>query len=201
MSTLLWLDYGGVFVFALSGALMAARNRMDVFGYIVMALMPAVGGGTIRDLILGVPVFWIEDNVYLFLTLSAAMITYYGARWIVRLQRALTWMDAVGLSVFCVLGAEKSLTLLGNPVIAVVMGVITAVAGGIIRDVIANHVPMILHKEVYATAAFTGGVVYVLAAPINLDLAVWLAILVAFTMRAGGIIFSITLPNPADLDK
>ena len=195
MSLLLSLDYFGVFVFATTGAMLAARKEMDIFGFVVLALMPAIGGGTLRDLILDVPVFWLENTDYLFITLAAALLTFFTVRFIDRLSEALLWFDALGLSVFCTLGAEKTLSVLGDPIIAVMMGVITAVAGGIMRDVIANETPLILHKDVYATAAFTGATLFVVATYSTPSLAVPIGIGSAFVVRVLGIKFGLSLPG------
>ncbi len=198
MTVLMAFNYAGVFVFAITGALVAARKNMDVFGFVVLALMPAVGGGTIRDLILDVPVFWISNTTYLFITLVAALITFAAVHFMERLKEIIIWLDAIGLSVFCVTGTAKSLSVIADPVIAVVMGVITAVAGGIMRDVIANESPLILHKEVYATAAFAGSLVFVLIrlfVPfLPSQIALVVAMLVAFIVRGLGIKFGISLP-------
>jgi len=110
-----------------------------------------------------VPVFWIENPAYLFVTLIAALLTFFAHTLIVKMADLILWLDALGLAVFCVLGSEKALSIGAGPVVAIVMGVITAVAGGIIRDVIANESPLVLHKEVYATAAFAGALSYALA--------------------------------------
>ena len=155
------LDFVGVFVFALSGGVLAARKDLDLFGFVVLALMPAVGGGTLRDLILDTPVFWLLDTRYLFVTLVAALVSFLLHNYLTERDRVLRWLDAAGLSLFCVLGASKALQLTHDPVIAVMMGVMTAVAGGIVRDTIANDLPLILRREVYATAAFAGAVVFV----------------------------------------
>ena len=189
-----FLNFLGVFVFALTGALIAARKGMDIFGLVVLALMPAVGGGTLRDLILDVPVFWMVDTTYLFLTLLAATICFVAVRFMNRLRPLLLWLDALGLSVFCALGTAKALAVTGDPVIAVVMGIITAVAGGIVRDVIANDIPLVLQKEVYATAAFAGSLGYVLVAPFAPVLALPTAIVAAFAIRALGIGLGLSLP-------
>ena len=194
MSVLLFADYCGVFVFAVTGAMLAARKEMDIFGFIVLALMPAVGGGTLRDLILGEPVFWLHDTHYLFITFAAALMTFFGVRIVHRLNAVVVWLDALGLSVFCALGASKTLLVLGDPVIAVMMGVITAVAGGILRDVIANETPLVLHKEVYATAAFAGAIAFVLIHDYQPDVALIAGMLVAFVVRALGIRFGLSLP-------
>lgn len=195
--TLLFLNYLGVFVFAMSGALVAGRKQMDVFGFVVLALMPAIGGGTLRDLILDVPVFWIEDLNYLYLTLAAALLTFIAYRAFERVTRILSWFDAVGLSVFCVLGTAKALSITGSGTIAVMMGVVTAVAGGILRDTVANDVPLVLRNEVYATAAFIGAVVFVALTHFGVPFAQWLAISAALLVRSLGIVKGLSLPRAA----
>ena len=117
---------------------------LDYFGLLVLALMPAVGGGTLRDLLLDLPVFWIEDTTYLGLTIAAAAFTYFGQRFMTQDARSLVWADALGLSVFCVSGAAKAISVGVGTLVAVTMGVLTAVAGGIIRDVVANEIPYVL---------------------------------------------------------
>ncbi len=189
------LDYLGVFVFAVTGALTAARKGMDPFGFVVLALMPAVGGGTLRDLLLGTDVFWLVDTSYLFITVSAALLTFFAHRHIGARLVVLTWLDAVGLSVFAVMGAAKTLAVLGDPVVAVVLGVVTAVAGGIIRDVIAGEQPLVLHREVYATAAFAGAVTFVLVDGLTEPGALWTGMLVALVTRGLGITRGWSLPG------
>jgi uncharacterized membrane protein YeiH len=201
VSLLLVADYLGVFVFAITGALVAQQKEMDIFGFVVLALMPAVGGGTLRDLILDVPVFWMQDTTYLYLALAAALLTFFASRYIHRSRNILLWLDAVGLSVFCVTGASKALAVKGDPTVAVLMGVITAVAGGIVRDVIANESPLVLHREVYATAAFAGSLVFVLLTPYIPAYALVSGLLVALSVRALGIGLNLSLPRggpPAD---
>ncbi|MEM1434159.1 MAG: trimeric intracellular cation channel family protein [Pseudomonadota bacterium] len=193
--TLSTLDYVGVFVFAVSGAMTAVRKEMDLFGCVVLALMPAVGGGTIRDLVLDVPVFWIVDNRYLLITLCAAVVTAVAYHWVLRAQRVVIWSDAVGLAVFSVLGAAKAWEVTGKPIIAVMMGVVTAVAGGIVRDVIANDVPLVLQREIYATAAFGGALVYVAAVQFAVPGALWAGIGLAFALRSAGIYWHWSLPR------
>ncbi|MFK7913803.1 MAG: trimeric intracellular cation channel family protein [Pseudomonadales bacterium] len=195
--TLLLLNYLGIFVFAISGALVAGRKQMDIFGFVVLALMPAIGGGTLRDLILDVPVFWIVDHNYLYLTLAAALLTFLIYRPLERVSRALSWFDAVGLSVFCVLGTAKALTITGSATIAVMMGVVTAVAGGIVRDTVANDVPLVLRHEVYATAAFIGAVAFVALQALAVPFAQWLAIAAALAVRTLGIVKGLSLPRAA----
>jgi uncharacterized membrane protein YeiH len=191
------LDLFGVFVFALSGAMAADRRRMDLFGFIVIALLPALGGGTLRDIIIDAPVFWLSDPLYLLMALVAAVLTFIAANAIHRAADWLVWADAVGLSLFCVLGAAKTLALGFGPVNAVLMGVMTAVVGGIIRDVVCNEVPLILRRDVYATAAFAGAAGYVALNYLGVSepTAVWLGAMVCFSVRAAALIWDLSLPR------
>ncbi|MEQ8485992.1 MAG: trimeric intracellular cation channel family protein [Pseudomonadales bacterium] len=191
------LDLFGVFVFALSGAMAADRRRMDLFGFAVIALLPALGGGTLRDIIIDAPVFWLADPTYLLMALLAAVLTFLAANAIHRAAEWLVWADAVGLSLFCVLGAAKTLALGLGPVNAILMGVMTAVVGGIIRDVVCNEVPLILRRDVYATAAFAGAAAYVgldaVGAPHQV--AIWVGAAVCFGVRAAALIWKLSLPR------
>src|SRR5699024_7657094 len=141
-----WSDLFGTAVFAFSGVLMAGRLRMDGFGVIVLAAVTAIGGGTIRDLIIGADkVFWTVDSWYLWVILGTALIGQFMAK----LPRRLPWYilplaDAFGLAIFTIIGAEKALEYGYSGMVAVVMGVITGVAGGMIRDVLAREIPMVL---------------------------------------------------------
>ena len=119
MATLELLDHLGVFVFAISGALMASKKEMDVFGFVVLALLPAVGGGTLRDLILGVPVFWLENTNYLAIALVAAIATFMSYKLIHKVENKLVWFDAVGMAVFCVIGAAKAYSVTEDARVAV----------------------------------------------------------------------------------
>ena len=188
----------GVFVFALSGGLAAARKRMDLFGFIVVALLPAVGGGTLRDLVLGTEVFWIADTNVIWMTICAALVAFLFSARIERQAAAVAWCDAIGLALFSVLGTSKALVLTGSATIAVMMGVTTAVAGGLIRDVVCNDLPLVLHREIYATAAFLGATVYVVAVGYGVGelTALWSGALLCFCARGAGILFGWSLPRP-----
>lgn len=191
------LDLLAVFVFALSGAMAADRRRMDLFGFVVIALLPALGGGTLRDMIIDAPVFWLTDPTYLLMALGAAVLTFVAANAIQRAGQWLLWADAVGLSLFCVLGAEKTLALGHDPVIAVVMGVMSAVVGGIIRDVVCNEVPLVLRRDIYATAAFAGAAGYVMLAEFGApwQAGIWAGAGVCFAVRASALIWNLSLPR------
>lgn len=192
------IDLFGVGVFAVSGALKAADKNMDIFGCVLIATVTGIGGGTLRDLLLGTaPVFWVGQNEYLAVCAVAALIVFAAARR-ARLglrQRWLTWADALGLATFCVIGARAAMSA-GAPV-AVLMGVMTATFGGIIRDLLCAEIPLILQREIYATAAAAGAVAYVavngLAA--NEPMAVAAGLVIGFTARGAGIVFGLSLPS------
>lgn len=198
MNFLFGLEMLGTAAFAVSGALAASRKNMDIFGFCVLALMPAIGGGTVRDVIIDrTPVFWVEDNRYVIAALVAALAVFFiswkpGSR-----RRALIWMDAVGLALFATLGTQISLAYDTGPLVAVMLGVTTAVTGGMIRDIICNEIPLVLSTEIYATAAFAASVAYVAADYSGLDesWAVGLAVVIGFVIRALAIRFDWSLPR------
>lgn len=194
---LYWLDIFGIIVFALSGALMAGRYQLDPFGVIVLASVTAVGGGTIRDIILNTPVFWVEQTYYLWIIFATALLTILFIRHPRRIpKRFLLIADAFGLALFAVLGTEKALSL-GAPIsAAIVLGTITGVAGGMIRDVLCNVIPLILKKEIYATAAALGGGLYALMLYFELPeyYAIIVAVLSALILRLAAIFWQVSLP-------
>lgn len=192
------LELLGTAAFAVTGALAASRRNMDIFGFCVMALIPAVGGGTIRDMVIGnTPVFWISDSRYVTIAIIAALVVFFttykpGSR-----RRILIWMDAMGLALFATLGTQISLAHDTGPLVAVMLGVVTAVTGGMIRDVICNEIPLVLSHEIYATAAFVAGTAYVVADRLDMpaQAALAIAVIAGFTVRALGIIYNWSLPN------
>jgi uncharacterized membrane protein YeiH len=194
---LYWIDLFGVFVFAISGALAADRRGMDLFGFVAIALLPAIGGGTVRDMVLDAPVFWVQDPTYLWLILAAGLLTFVAAPLIQRVERMLLWADAVGLSVFCVVGAAKAMALTGSATVAVAMGVVTAVLGGIIRDVVCNEIPLVLRQDIYATAAFAGALAYVglLSIGVGASYCIWLGAGTCFAVRASALVWGWSLPK------
>ena len=196
-SFLFVLEMLGTAAFAISGALAAARKGMDIFGFFVLALMPAVGGGTLRDVILDRhPVFWIDDVSYVAVALVCAVVVYFsfyrpGGR-----QQVLIWMDAMGLALFATLATRICLEYETGPVVAIMLGVASAVTGGMIRDIICNEIPLILTREIYATAAFISSATFVLMYYLGIDsrISLSVAVLAGFTMRGLSILFDWTLP-------
>lgn len=198
LSLVYLLEMAGTAAFAVSGALAASRKNMDIFGYCVLALMPAVGGGTIRDIIIDrVPVFWISDNRYIAVAVIAALVVFFTSYKPGSRRQILVWMDALGLALFAALGTEISLQHDTGPLIAVMLGVTTAVTGGMIRDIICNEIPLILSREIYATAAFVAALCYVLAneAGLSEQVSLIVAVISGFTIRALGIKRNWSLPS------
>lgn len=191
------LDIFGVAVFAISGALAAGKRRMDLFGVVVLASVTALGGGTLRDMILDTgPVFWVTDPTYLIVAVAAAVATFYTVRLFKLPSILLAIADALGLAVFTVLGTEKALALDMPASIAVVMGVMTGVVGGMIRDVLSGEIPLILRKEIYATASLCGAIVLTLTiTKIQVrEFAVIASIIVTLGLRLSAIKWKISLP-------
>ena len=195
------LIYFGDVVFAVSGALVAARYRMDVFGYVLVGTITGIGGGTLRDLLLGRVVWWTQAPFELLLCAGAALATYFlmpGVTDDEARRRGIVWADALGLAAFGVVGCHVALQH-GSPfIIAVFMGMVTATGGGVIRDVIANRQPMIVRGELYATAALAGSLAYALLLETGLNPAAaqLLAFGLAFALRAAAIVFGIRMGPP-----
>lgn len=177
------IDIIGTFVFAISGALAASEKRFDIFGAGILALVTAVGGGTLRDVLIGsTPVGWMQDLNYLAVIVAAVMLSFFFKRHILKLRRTMFLFDTIGIGLFTILGLQKTLGVGLSPVIAILMGAVSAVFGGVLRDVLSNEVPLIFRKEIYATACLAGGVVFVLlqwiwhAPVVNMLLAIGLII-------------------------
>ena len=191
------LDYAGVIVFAISGALVAARVRMDIVGFALVGIVTGIGGGTLRDLFLGrLPVFWINEPIYLMLCVGAAMATFFAVPFVTSRLKVLLWADAIGLAVFTVIGAKAASATGASLGVAALMGVVTATFGGVIRDVLCRETPLILLKEIYATAALIGALVYLglISGGISEPLAVFAGCLTTFAVRGTALVYGFSLP-------
>jgi len=170
MSLLLLLDYIGTMVFAMSGVLTAAEKRLDLFGAMFIGVVTAIGGGTTRDLLLGVqPVTWLQSDNYIIVILVGLFLAVLFRRVLAQLRRTLFLFDTIGIGVFTVIGVEKALLFDMHPLVAVLMGMTSAVVGGVIRDTLTNDLPLIFHREIYATACIGGAVIYIFLRWIGLD--------------------------------
>ncbi len=200
------LNWFGLIVFAVSGALLAVKHRMDLIGYILLGTATAIGGGTIRDLILSRPVFWTIDTSQLvasaFISALAGIIAYYGQDKIshTHYQKILEWFDALGLSVFAVAGTLIAQHAGAHFWVAFVCGMMTATGGGLIRDMIANETPFITKSELYASAAALGSIsVLLLQYLLPTSLAILIALIATFTLRIGAILWGWRPPfSPKD---
>ncbi|MDN3680347.1 TRIC cation channel family protein [Vibrio tapetis subsp. quintayensis] len=199
ITLLYFIDMFGTAVFAISGVLLAGRLKMDPFGVVVLASVTAIGGGSIRDMLLGAtPIFWIKDTLYIWVILITCLLTLL----LVRRPKRVPWYvlpvcDAIGLAVFVGIGVEKALLYQDSYLIAVIMGVLTGCGGGIIRDVLAREVPMVLRSEVYATACLAGGLIHTGALHFGLDSATALltGVFITLAIRLAAIRWHLSLPT------
>ena len=192
------VDLVATAVFAISGALAAAEKRNDILGFILFGTITGVGGGTLRDLLLNADsVFWIQHTHYLWICLGASVATWFLAPLLDSLRRVLLWADAIGMSLFSVLGAVKAVGLGAPPIVAVGMGVMTATFGSMIRDTLLNQEPVLLGPEIYVTAALLGASSYTVLHGLELTapFALPIAIVAAFSLRACAILFGWRLPK------
>ena len=191
------LDYASVLVFALTGALVASRKQLDPVGFIFMAAMTAVGGGTVRDLVLGREVFWVSRPGFVLLAAGAAFLVFWTAHLVESRYRWLLWLDAMALSVAVPAGVGVALAGGFGPLIVVIAGVVTGSFGGLMRDVVGNEVPLVLKKgELYLTAAFGGALLALTLVGLGMPRP---AALIAcgtgtFLLRAGSMLFGWSLP-------
>jgi uncharacterized membrane protein YeiH len=189
------IDYNGIAVFAISGALLAAERRQTFVTFVFFAVVTGVGGGTLRDLLIGAPVFWVHKNATLLICIGAALLTWLVSRRFIA-ERALLWFDAAGLAAYATYGAAKALSFGVAPVPAFVMGVLTACAGGIIRDVLAGEPSILMRPELYVTAAALSSGLFVGLALLGLSLPIagGVAAIAGFTLRGLAIARGWSLP-------
>jgi uncharacterized membrane protein YeiH len=191
------LDWLGVIAFAVTGALVASRKEMDVVGFVVLGTVTGIGGGTLRDVLLGLPVFWIGEPIYLFTCALVSVVVFFAAHIPQSRYRFLLWLDAVGLALFAVTGAEKAAQAGADFTVAVAMGVITATFGGIVRDLLGGETPVILSREIYASAALTGAVVLIVLTAVGAsrELAVGAGFATGLLVRAAALRYGWSLPR------
>jgi uncharacterized membrane protein YeiH len=197
MNSIILLDYAGVAVFAATGALAASRKQLDIIGFLFLAAVTGTGGGTLRDVLLGrLPVFWVANPAYMLVCAVVGVIVFFSAHLVESRYRLLLWLDAVGLASYAAMGAAKGLTATGSPVIAVIMGVLTATFGGILRDLLAGEPSVLLRPEIYVTAALAGAVVFtvVTLSGASTLVAAALSFAAAFLVRGGALRYGWTFP-------
>lgn len=198
MDIIYLLDLIGTFVFAISGIRMAARTNMDIFGASVIGFVTAIGGGTVRDLLLNShPITWMADMTYPMVILAAVPFTFLMGKKLNNFSKTLFIFDTIGIAMFTIIGMEKALSFGLNPFMAGTMGMISAVVGGVIRDVLCREIPLIFRKEIYATACLLGAVVFYLGLQINLpdNINYLLTTAVIITIRTVSVKKSLSLPK------
>lgn len=169
MSIFLLLDYIGTLVFAISGALAGIRHRFDPFGVFILGAVTAVGGGSLRDVLIGrTPVGWMGDINYVYIIFLGTLIAMFFRTYLVYFRRTMFLFDAIGLGLFTIIGVEIGLGANLHPVICVLLGTFSASFGGVIRDILSNEVPLIFHREVYASLSILGGITFLLLQKLSL---------------------------------
>jgi len=198
MSIIYTIDIAGTFAFAISGALVAIRKKFDVFGVLIIAFVTAVGGGMTRDVLINAhPINWIGDINYIWTILTAVVVTFLFRSKIAPLRKTMFLFDTIGISVFTLIGVQKGLSFDLHPFVALVMGMSSAVMGGVIRDVLTNEIPLIFHREIYASACLAGGMVYLLLHPFNIneDFLFVISAAIIVTVRTIAVQYKLELPR------
>jgi uncharacterized membrane protein YeiH len=188
----------GTFFFAISGSLAIQDDHDDLFGAGFMGFVTAIGGGTLRDIMLGsYPLVWIGDINFLYAILAGVITAYFFFRFLVRLPKTFFFFDALGISFFTILGVEKAISLNFRPEIAAIMGMFTAVMGGVIRDVLTNETPVLFRREIYATACLAGAILYLTLydAGISRNANLIISASTIFLIRTVAIRYKIVLPS------
>jgi uncharacterized membrane protein YeiH len=192
-----WIDYIGTGVFAISGALTAYDKKLDIFGISAVAFITALGGGTLRDLLIGnTPVSWMLSPVYLLIISAGILIAMLFRTWVAKLRRTFFFFDTVGIAVFTILGLQKALAIELHPIMAIMMGMVSAVFGGVLRDIVCNEIPLIFRKEIYALACLIGGGLYFLLMKMQFsdDWSIVAAIVFIFMIRSLSVKYHWELP-------
>ncbi len=196
LSVLSVLDMASAVVFAITGALVASRKQMDIVGFVWLGMVTGVGGGTLRDLLLGVPVFWVVNPTPVALCLVASGLVHFSAHLVNSRYRLLLYLDAFGMALVTIAGTAKGLDAGASPLVALVMGIITAVVGGILRDTLGQEPSILLRREIYVTASAAGALLFLLALALDLPRlwAMAAGLLTAFVIRSLALRFDWALP-------
>lgn len=192
------IDILGTIAFAASGAFSAMERKLDPFGVVILAFVTAIGGGTLRDMLIGnTPVAWLRNDITAIVILATAFITLFFGQYVKQFHKTLFLFDAMGLGVFTLIGLEKGLQAHLSPGICIALGTITACFGGVIRDVLLNNVPLIFQREIYASACIIGAALYLLLqqTPLNSDINALVAIIAIVVIRIVAIRYKLMLPR------
>lgn len=191
-------ELAGTFFFAISGAMAIQDQHDNLFGAGFTGFITAIGGGTLRDIMLGsYPLVWIGDIQYLYAVFAGVIVAFIFVKSLVKLKRIFLLFDSLGISFFTVLGVEKALSLGVQPEIAAIMGMFTAIMGGVMRDVLANETPVLFRKEIYATACLAGAILYLLLYRLDVsrDVNLTASMILIFIFRLLAVRYNLMLPN------
>ncbi|PPL01976.1 trimeric intracellular cation channel family protein [Parapedobacter indicus] len=196
MELIYYIDLLGTMVFAISGAMAAQRHNIDIFGAAFTGFVTAIGGGSLRDIFLNLRPVWVDDGNYLLAILAGVLIAIFFNKILGRLARTLSLFDALGIGFFTVVGVQKSLAFDSSGIAAVVLGLFSAVMGGVTRDTLLNDTPLIFRKEIYATACLSGAVLFVLLSRTGVDynLNAFISAAVVSIVRIVAVKYKLTLP-------
>ena len=192
------LELSGTFFFAISGALAIRGHHSDLFGAGFTGFVTAIGGGTLRDVMLGsYPLVWIADINFLYAILAGVIVAYFFFNYLINLPRTLLVFDTLGIALFTILGAEKALSLGVRPEIAAIMGMFSAIMGGVLRDTLTNETPVLFRKEIYATACLAGAILYLILFhfEVDRDVNILVSTSLIIIIRLLAVKYKLTLPN------
>ncbi|HLQ99292.1 MAG TPA: trimeric intracellular cation channel family protein [Sphingobacterium sp.] len=191
------IDLLGTMVFAISGSMAANRQRINIIGAGFTGFVTAIGGGSLRDLFLNLRPVWVDDSNYIFIILLGVALSMVGNKFLNNLARTLTFFDALGIGFFCIVGVQKSLQYESTAVAAVILGMFSAVMGGVTRDTLLNELPLIFRKEIYATACLAGALMFVVLQNLNVPNSInaWVSAMVVVFLRLLAVRYQLTLPS------
>jgi len=197
VNLILVLDLIGTFAFAISGVLTALNKRLDPFGILIVAFVTAVGGGTLRDILIGNPVAWMQGGTYVYVIFAATIFSVVFRKRINYIRKSLVLFDTLGMAVFTIVGVQKGLEAGFSPIICIALGTMTACFGGVIRDILCNQIPIIFMKEIYATACILGASAYFLLMQTQMPID-WIVIIsgaIVMSVRLLAVYFDLSLPS------
>jgi uncharacterized membrane protein YeiH len=197
VSLFLIIDILGTIAFAVSGALTAMKKRMDMFGILIIAFVTAVGGGTLRDVLIDFPITWMRNLTYVYVIVIAAVLAIIFRKKLGYVRRSLFLFDTIGLALYTIVGVEKGIAADFPPLICIALGTMSACFGGVIRDILCNEIPVIFRKNIYATACILGGILYfvLLKTTLDPDIVVIISGSLVIVIRLLAVTFDLSLPT------
>jgi len=203
VSLFLIIDILGTISFSISGVLTAVKKRMDPFGIFIIAFVTAVGGGTLRDVLIDAPVFWMYDLRFVYVIAGASVLAILFRKKLGYVRKSLFLFDTIGIALYTVIGVEKGINAGFSPIISISLGVMSACFGGVIRDILSNEIPIIFRKEIYATACIVGAIAYFALqyTPLSNNFVVFISGGIVILIRLLAVVFKLQLPTIYNTDE